>query len=81
MGEVRRCLALRVPGRPAPTEAETLVRSVLGAGNSWGTLEIELFPGREETLVLAHPATGIYISRDALAYLADRKAPGDKRPL
>ena len=80
MKEQRSWLALRVAGQPEPAEAEALVRAALGAGCIWGTLEIELFPGRKETLVLARPASGIYISRDALAYLAVRGGRGGQKP-
>ena len=65
-----RVLALRLPGRPAPEEAARQVRSVLSGKADWGVLEIELFPGGEETLVLAHPARGTYIDRRAAAFLA-----------
>ena len=63
-------LALRLPGRPGTEEAERQVRSALGAETDWGALEIELFPGGEETLVLAHPAGGTYIDARAAAILA-----------
>ena len=66
----KRVLALRLPGRPAPEEAEKQVRSALAAEADWGVLEIELFPGGEETLVLAHPARGTYIDARAAAVLA-----------
>ena len=65
-----RVLALRISGRPEPEEAVRLVRSALQAETDWGVLEIELFPGGDETLVLAHPARGTYIDRRAAAFLA-----------
>ena len=72
MEREQRCLALRLPGQPEAQEAERQVRAALGEDDQWGTLEIECFPGREGTLVLAHPAEGMYISRDAVRYLAAR---------
>ena len=81
MREQKRWLALRIAGQPEAAEAETLVRAALGGRRSWGTLEIELFPGRKETLVLARPASGIYIKKDALAYLAVRGSLGGQTPL
>lgn len=65
-----RILALRLPGRPEPEEAERQVRAALAEQTDWGVLEIELFPGGEETLVLAHPARGAYIDARAAALLA-----------
>ena len=42
-----------------------------GLGNTdWGALEIEIIAGREESLLLARPASGVYISREALSRLA-----------
>lgn len=64
-----KCLALRVLGQPDAAEAERLIRSAMGGERGWGVLEIEMFPGREGTLLLAHPARGVYISRDALCFL------------
>ena len=72
MEREQRCLALRLPGRPGTEEAERQVRQALGTDADWGILEIEFFPGRESTLVLAHPAEGTYISRDALRFLAGK---------
>ena len=72
MEREQRCVALRLPGRPGAAEAERQVRAALGEDDCWGVLEIECFPGREGTLVLAHPAEGTYISRDAVRFLAAR---------
>jgi len=72
MGKNTRCLALQVTGRPGAEEAERLVRSALGTDADWGELEIEVFPGRKDTLLLAHPALGTYISEDAVRFLAVR---------
>ena len=72
MEQEKRCLALQLPGRPEAEEAERQVRAALGEDDHWGILEIECFPGREGTLVLAHPAEGMYISRDAVRFLAAR---------
>ena len=67
-----RVLALRLPGRPEPEEAERQVRQALAGEADWGVLEIELFPGGEETLALVHPARGTYIDARAAAFLAGR---------
>ena len=64
-------LALRVPGHPGLSDAKRLVFAALGGAN-WGALEIEIIPGREESLLLARPASGVYISREALSRLAAR---------
>ncbi|MBO6040839.1 MAG: hypothetical protein J6P58_06475 [Oscillospiraceae bacterium] len=69
MAEKQRCVALRVPGTPDSAAAEALVRSALSGRESWGALEIEIFPGRESTLLLAHPADGVYITKEALRFL------------
>ena len=62
-------LALRVPGHPGAREAKRLVLAALG-GARWGVLEIEIIAGREESLLLARPASGVYISREAFERLA-----------
>ena len=62
-------LALRVPGHPGLSDAKRLVFAALGEAD-WGVLEIEIIAGREESLLLARPASGIYISREALSRLA-----------
>lgn len=62
-------LALRVPGHPGLSDAKRLVSAALGEAD-WGALEIEIIAGREESLLLARPASGIYISRKALLRLA-----------
>ena len=35
-------------------------------------LEIEIIAGREESLLLARPASGVYLSREVLSRLAAR---------
>lgn len=67
--ENERAIALRVPGHPALSDAKRLVYAALG-GRRWGALEIEIIAGRDESLLLARPANGVYISRDALLRLA-----------
>ena len=37
-----------------------------------GVLEIEIIAGREESLLLARPASGVYLSREVLSRLAAR---------
>ena len=64
-----RALALRVPGHPGLLDAKRLVFAALG-NTDWGALEIEIIAGREESLLLARPASGVYISREALSRLA-----------
>ena len=70
--ENRKCVAVHVPGRPDPREAEHLARCALSEGEDWGALEVEIFPGREDTLLLIHPAEGVYIDRSAVRFLLDR---------
>lgn len=67
--ENERALALRVPGHPGLSDAKKLVFAALGEAD-WGALEIEIIAGREESLLLARPASGVYISREALSRLA-----------
>ena len=62
-------LALRVPGHPDLSDAKRLVFAALGEAD-WGALEIEIIAGREESLLLTRPASGVYISREALLRLA-----------
>lgn len=62
-------LALRVPGHPDLSDAKRLVFAALGEAD-WGALEIEIIAGQEESLLLARPASGVYISREALLRLA-----------
>ena len=69
MGEERRCLALRVPGAPDGAEAAELVRAALKGTARWGVLEIDIFRGRGETLLLVRPAAGTYIRPEALRFL------------
>ena len=67
----KRFVALRVPGRVSDRAAEALIRSRTEAAG-WGALEIRLFPGARETLLLARPAEGVYISKAALRLLDAR---------
>ena len=67
----QQALALRVPGHPALSDAKKLVFAALG-GRNWGVLEIEIIAGREESLLLARPASGVYLSREVLSRLAAR---------
>lgn len=62
-------LALRVPGRPSLSDAKKIVLAELGGAN-WGALEIRIFVGGDESLLLARPANGVYLSREALSLLA-----------
>ena len=71
MRGTERCLALRVPGHPDDREALRLVREALD-GPDWGALEVEIFPGGQETLLLIRPAAGIYIDERAVRFLAAR---------
>ena len=68
--ENERALALRVPGHPGLSDAKKLVFAALG-GRNWGVLEIEIIAGRE-SLLLARPASGVYLSREVLSRLAAR---------
>lgn len=61
----RNCLALRIAGEPDP-------QRIRQAAGSWGTLEVEVFPGRGETLLLIHPAEGVYMDRRAAELLFGR---------
>ena len=69
MSEKQKCVAMRVQGRPDSARAESLVRSDMAGQEAWGALEIEIFPGRESTLLLARPASGVYITKEALRVL------------
>ena len=64
-------LALRVSGHPGLSDAKRLVFAALGEAD-WGALEIEIIAGREESLLLARPASGVYLSREVLSRLAAR---------
>ena len=70
--DAKKCVALYVPGRPDSREAERLARSAVEDAADWGALEIEMFPGREDTLLLIHPAEGVYIARSAVRFLSER---------
>lgn len=65
-------LALCVPGCPDRAEATALVRSALREQGASGAVEVELLPGRRDTLLLIHPAAGLYIDSRAAAVLAER---------
>ena len=67
-GEIR-CAAVCVPGRPGTEQIRRAAAEALGPGTDWGTLEIEIFPGREATLLLVRPAGGLYIREDAVRFL------------
>ena len=56
---------------PAMRAKTRLVFAALG-GRNWGVLEIEIIAGREESLLLARPASGVYLSREVLSRLAAR---------
>ena len=43
-----------------------------GVDKNWGVLEIEIIAGREESLLLARPASGVYLSHEVLSRLAAR---------
>ena len=64
-----RSLALCVPGHPKLSDVKQSVFAALG-GADWGDLEIEIIAGRSESLLLVRPASGVYISRDAVSRLA-----------
>ena len=72
MAETVKCLAVRVPGLPSDDQAEAIVRAALAPRDDWGALEIEVFPGRKGTLLLVHPASGLYIREDAVRFLTVR---------
>lgn len=65
----RNCLALRIAGEPD-------ARRIRQAAGGWGALEVEVFPGRGETLLLIHPAEGVYMDRRAAELLFSRE-PGE----
>lgn len=67
--EGERAIALRVPGHPALSDAKRLIYAALG-DRRWGALEIEIIAGRDESLLLARPANGVYISGETLLRLA-----------
>ena len=72
MNGERKCMALRLPGRPDEAELRRAAERALDTGEDWGAVEIEVFPGREGTLLLVHPAAGLYIREDAARFLACR---------
>ena len=73
MDAEKKCLALRMPGRPDAGEIRAAVDRAVAAPEDWGALEVEIFPGREGTLLLVRPAAGTYIREDALRFLAVRR--------
>lgn len=61
-------LVLCLPGHPRRREIRKLLQ---GRCAGWGTVEIEIYPGEEESLVVAHPAgESIYIAAAAAEFLA-----------
>ena len=68
-----RYAALCLPGRPDRREIRRAVAGVLGPETDWGAVEVEVFPGRETTLLLVHPAAGVYIREDAVRFLLVRR--------
>ncbi len=68
MNGEKRFLALRVPGRVSDRAAESLIRTRAETAG-WGVLEIRVFPGARETLLLARPAEGVYIPKKVLRLL------------
>ena len=63
-------IALGLPGRPRRRELRKMVRARCAG---WGAVEIEIYPGAEECLVLAHPAgESVYLAAGAAALLAER---------
>jgi len=63
-------MVLRLPGQPDAGELRRAVEKALSSGEDWGTLEVEVFPGRRGTLLLIHPAAGVYIREDAVWFLS-----------
>ncbi len=55
--------AIFAPGRPGPRCAAALVRRALSSRSlpAWPRMELELFPGRGGTLILARPAPEISV--------------------
>ena len=68
--EKEKYIVLCLPGEPGRREIRKLVRRRCGG---WGAVEVEIYPGAGECLVLAHPVRGgIYISAAALRFLVHR---------
>lgn len=65
------CSRCACRGTRAFRTPKKLVFAALG-GRNWGVLEIEIIAGREESLLLARPASGVYLSREVLSRLAAR---------
>ena len=61
-------IVLCLPGEPGRREIRKIVRARCAG---WGAVEVEIYPGAGESLILAHPAReGVYISAAALRVLA-----------
>ena len=69
-------VALVAPGLPEAAEAERFVRRALTAAGErpWAAMEIEVYPGAEDSLVIARPVRGerVYIISGAARLLAER---------
>jgi hypothetical protein len=69
---------MTVAGDPTPEQAETLVRAVLSLRGEpvWSSMQIDLFPGSGQSLILARPGdeTRVYIADWALRFLSDGEA-------
>ncbi|MBR6208363.1 MAG: hypothetical protein IKQ69_05140 [Oscillospiraceae bacterium] len=72
MEEQKQVLAVCVRGCPDGEEALGLVRAALRERGDFGAVEVEMLPGKRETLLLIHPAAGVYIDRRAAEYLTER---------
>ena len=72
MAEQKQVLTLCVPGQPDAEETGRLVRSALREHGELGAVEVEILPGRRDTLLLVHPAEGLYIDRRAAEFLSER---------
>ena len=70
MDREKQCVALRLPGQPDAGQLRRAVEEAFSSGEDWGALEVEVFPGRRGTLLLIHPAAGMYIREDAVRFLS-----------
>jgi hypothetical protein len=69
------CVALVAQGEPSQEQAEALVRAALTAQGRpvWDTMEIDLFPGGSNSLIIACPADGQpYIADWALRFILEK---------